>query len=123
MTGAAGPITGGCLCRAVRYAIDAAPLKSGICYCETCRRAASAPALPYLTVPLGAFRVTAGEPRVLRASATATRRFCGDCGSPLTYQSASESGLIDVMTCSLDDPGAFPPTEATFEDERLEGFR
>ena len=28
---------------------------------------------------------------------------------PLTYRNDAEPGSVDVMTCSLDDPGAFPP--------------
>ncbi|WP_456305410.1 GFA family protein [Gluconacetobacter sacchari] len=35
----AGMMEGGCLCRAVRYIAEGEPTSSGICHCETCRRA------------------------------------------------------------------------------------
>jgi hypothetical protein len=100
---------GGCLCGAVRYRIEGEPNASGICHCRSCRKAASAPALPFVQVPADRFAFTRGEPAEFRSSPPVLRSFCGRCGSPLTYRSDDEPGCIDVMTCSLDDPEAFPP--------------
>ena len=101
--------TGGCLCGAVRYRVEGTPLASGICHCRTCRKAASAPVLPYLVFPAEAFVLTAGTPAEYASSPGVTRQFCAACGSPLTYRTAAAPDRIDVMTCSLDDPEAFPP--------------
>jgi hypothetical protein len=30
-------LTGGCMCRAVRYKISAAPIAAGLCHCDRCR--------------------------------------------------------------------------------------
>ena len=100
---------GGCLCGAVRYRVTGAPEASGVCHCRTCRKAASAPTLPFLVVPVVAFAVTRGTPAGYRSSPGVTRSFCARCGSPLTYRTETEPDRIDVMTCSLDDPEAFPP--------------
>lgn len=108
---------GGCLCGAVRYRVEGEPLNIGICHCETCRRAASAPRLPFVGFPTGRFRLTRGEPHAFDSSPGVTRTFCGRCGSPLTY--SSDPDFIDVMTCSLDDPSAFPPTAHVWEGERV----
>lgn len=100
---------GGCLCGAVRYRVEGEPLSSGACHCRTCRKTASAPSLPFATFPAGAFAFTAGEPVEFRSSPSVTRRFCGRCGSPLTYCSDETPGSVDVMTCSLDDPDTLAP--------------
>ena len=100
---------GGCLCGAVRYRVEGEPIASGICHCRTCRKAASAPALPFAVFPTDRFAFTQGEPAEFRSSPPVLRTFCGRCGSPLTYRSEDEGGRIDVMTCSLDHPEAFPP--------------
>jgi hypothetical protein len=100
---------GGCLCGAVRYQVEGEPLASGICHCRTCRKAASAPTLPFVVFPAGRFAFTRGEPAEFRSSPPVRRSFCVRCGAPLTYRSEDEPGTVDVMTCTLDDPEAFPP--------------
>lgn len=100
---------GGCLCGAVRYRVEGEPIGSGVCHCRSCRRAASAPSLPFATFPAGAFAFTRGEPAEFHSSPSVTRGFCRRCGSPLTYRDDAEPDHIDVMTCSLDDPEALAP--------------
>ncbi|ARN81945.1 GFA family protein [Methylocystis bryophila] len=102
-------LEGGCLCGSIRYRIDAEPTDSGVCHCRTCRKTASAPALPFATVASAAFSFTRGEPAAFRSSSSATRRFCGRCGSPLTYHNDDSPELVDIMTCSLDDPERIAP--------------
>ena len=101
---------GGCLCGDIRYRVDGSARSSGICHCESCRRAASAPTLPFVAFATEQFTLAKGAPTAFESSAGVTRTFCGRCGSPLTYRNAAHPGQIDVMTCSLDDPGSFPPT-------------
>jgi hypothetical protein len=104
---------------AVRYRIDGAPLVSGVCHCRTCRKAASAPVLPFLTFQVDQFLFTRGKPADFRSSSAVTRSFCDRCGSPLTYRNDGELGQIDVMTCSLDDPEAFPPTHHVWVGHKI----
>ena len=37
----------------------------------------------------------------IRFLAPVTRRFCGECGTPLTYQHASRTDAIDLTTARL----------------------
>ena len=110
---------GGCLCGQIRYEVDGEPLKSGICHCRSCRKAASSPMLPFVVFPVEALRFTAGEPRSYRSSPDVVRTFCGRCGSPLTYVNAQQPSTIDIMPGSLDDPDAFPPTSHVWTAEKL----
>jgi hypothetical protein len=34
----------------------------------------------------------------------------GACGTPLTYRHDNHVDTLDITTCSLDEPGRFPPT-------------
>lgn len=100
---------GGCLCGAVRYRIEGEPLSAGYCYCRMCQRAAGAPVVAWVAFPRDGFRFVKGEPHAVRASARAVRRFCGDCGSALTFEYSAGTGTIDVTMASLDDPGSTEP--------------
>jgi hypothetical protein len=108
---------GGCLCGAVRYRVEGGPIASGICHCRTCRKAASAP--PFVVFSVNAFAITRGEPVQFPSSPGVTRGFCGRCGSQLTYRNNAKPERIDVMTCSLDDPEAFPPEFHVWAIHRL----
>ena len=110
---------GGCLCGAVRYRVTGEPVASGVCHCRTCRKTASAPTLPFVAFPADAFAFTQREPAQFRSSPRVARTFCGRCGSPLTYRNDDAPDRIDVMTCSLDDPEAFPPGFHVWVGHRL----
>jgi hypothetical protein len=81
-----------------------------ICHCRTCRRAAGAPVVAWVTFAAASFAFTQGEPGVVRSTPPVRRTYCRDCGTPLTYGHAGRPLEIDVTTCSLDEPDAYPPT-------------
>jgi len=112
-------LEGGCFCGAVRYRASAAPLGSMICDCQSCRRIAAAPSVPWLTFEIGAFSFTRGEPVTFPSSAGVRRTFCRDCGTPLTYHGDKTPAEIDVTTCSLDEPERFPPTHRSWVSHAL----
>jgi hypothetical protein len=64
----------------------------------------------WLTLPRDQLEYEQGPPAQLRSSPGVLRTFCSACGTPLTYQNEKYPDEIDVTTCSLDDPAAFPPT-------------
>lgn len=103
-------IEGGCFCGAVRYRATQRPLGSMICHCRSCRGIAGSPVVAWLTFVHDRFAFTRGEPAVFQSSKGVRRRFCSDCGTPLTYESTKSPEEIDVTTCSLDEPEAFAPT-------------
>ena len=101
---------GGCICGAIRYRVRGRPSNTMICHCQTCRRVAASPVVAWVTFPKSEFQLVQGHPSEFRSSAPVRRTFCGACGTPLTYAHDDSPATVDVTTCSLDDPDAFPPT-------------
>jgi hypothetical protein len=102
-------LEGGCLCGAVRYKVTGPALDRGSCHCRSCRKASSAPEVPYAQFAVSNFEITRGWLAHYHSSAEVTRSFCRHCGSPLAYRHAGHPDRLDIMTCSLDDPDALPP--------------
>ena len=75
--------------------------------------------LPFLTFSAEQFIFVQGAAAVFNSSSGVSRSFCNRCGSPLTYRNDRSPEEIDVMTCSLDDPEAFPPTYHVWIDHKL----
>ena len=115
-------LTGGCLCGEIRYRINGAPVEALYCHCRMCQRAHGAPIVAWLTVPLDAFMLTAGNPAAYRSSAKAWRHFCSSCGTPLTWREAENPRLVDVSIASLDNPEAIEPSVHVWTDSRIAWF-
>ena len=116
-------IVGGCFCGAVRYRLSGEPTESLVCHCESCRRIAGSPLVGWITVPKAALHFTRGVAANFRSSPTVVRGFCQTCGTPLTYESTAHPFEVDLTTCSLDDPDAFPPTYHTWTSDAVSWIR
>lgn len=114
---------GGCLCGDVVFRIDADPASRCFCHCEDCRRTAGAPVMAWGTVPSDAYHTLSGAPARYASSARGERRFCGRCGTTLTYRSRPLPGEVDVALATLDDPSPWSPTAHVFAGERLPWLR
>src|ERR1700686_1404092 len=90
-------ITGGCLCRAVRYSIRAAPIVTRTCWCRVCQYIGAGGATVNTCFPSESLTVS-GELRDYRLTAdsgnVAHRRFCGACGTHLFSASEARPHLI-----------------------------
>ena len=112
-------LEGGCLCGAVRYRITSEPMVVCHCHCRSCRMAAGAPFITWMTVTGTGFAVSRGKPATFRSSAKVERGFCVVCGTALTYRSDDYPDEIDVTAASLDDPALVNPADHIFVGERL----
>lgn len=112
-------LTGGCFCGRVRYAARAEPFHGTICHCRDCRRAVGAASVARFSLARDALRFEGEAPSAFRSSAQVTRRFCGACGTALSYERDDLPDEIDLTTASLDDPEAVPPRDQTFVADRL----
>ena len=113
------PVTGGCLCGAVRYEIATDPTHVVHCHCAMCRKATGAAFATWVCVPLGALVMTAGEVRARRSSEKGSRGFGATCGSPILMDDES-SPTIDVSIGSLDDASGFEALDNIWTSARLE---
>ncbi len=114
------PVTGGCQCGAVRYALASTP-KGGICHCRMCQKASGNIFAALAAIPVSDLTWTRGKPASFASSNLATRGFCANCGTPLTYQGNGEATL-EVMIGTLDDPEIAPPGKQDGIEGRLSWF-
>lgn len=114
---------GGCLCGAVRYAVGGEASKPCYCYCNSCRRAAGAPVVPWATFARSAFRVTHGALSEYRSSPKVARGFCAVCGSSLTYRHEARPDEIDVTLATLDEPALIEPAAHLWVADKLPWLR
>ena len=109
---------GGCQCGAVRFAVYAEPVKTGICHCRMCQKAVGGPFAILAEVPLEQFAWTRGTPATFQSSSRALRDFCRACGTPLSYRHV-DGQLIELLTGAFDEPARVPPTYAVGTESRL----
>ncbi len=112
-------LTGGCCCGAIRYEAGGTPFHATSCHCSICRRTTGAPFVTWFSVSRSAFRFVQGASARFRSSARATRSFCSNCGTQLTFEHDDAPDEIDITTCSLDDPEALPPEDHTYANRRV----
>ncbi|MBY0564441.1 MAG: GFA family protein [Hyphomonadaceae bacterium] len=100
--------TGGCQCGKVRYALYVPPERCHVCHCRMCQRATGGLFAALAGAPKHTFAWTEGEPAVFASSNLATRGFCRDCGTPLSFSYNRPDAHFYVTIGSLDDPSAAP---------------
>ena len=76
-------LTGGCQCGAVRFATRLIG-RASICHCRMCQKAFGSFFGPLVTSHDAHW--TRGEPKWFQSSNRARRAFCGECGTPLAYE-------------------------------------
>lgn len=94
------PLSGSCLCNAVRFTVTGPPATVCLCHCGTCRRAVGSAGVAWATFRRDAL-VVVGIPAWYRSSEHARRGFCGACGSSLFFETQHEPHAIDVTVTSL----------------------
>ena len=111
-------LTGGCLCGAIRYSVNAEPRDQTICHCSLCRKAGGAPLVAWMTFPKD--QVTfEGQYTRYASSAEAERGFCSRCGSQLVFLAHAHPEEIDLTIASLDDPERVRPVDHIWSGDRL----
>jgi hypothetical protein len=102
------PLTGGCQCGAIRYALHSKPINSHVCHCRMCQRAVGNLFASLVGCAKDRLEWTRGTPTFFASSSLAKRGFCANCGTPLSFSYNDETAHFYVTTGSLDDPGAAP---------------
>jgi hypothetical protein len=110
---------GGCLCGAVRYKASGRRLWVAHCHCQSCRRNTGAPVATFVGYGQEQFAFVSGVPMSYNSSPGVTRSFCGQCGTPLTYESDFYPGEVHILLGTLDNPEDFVPQVHVHVGEKL----
>lgn len=106
------PITGGCLCGAVRYEISSEPVTMRVCWCKDCQRLAAGNGSANLLFKRSTVKIT-GAPAIFSKAAESgniiDRKFCDTCGTQLFGETAARPEFIVVRAGTLDDNNIFKP--------------
>ena len=105
------PLTGGCLCGAVRYEISEPLLGAGYCHCTRCQRRTGSSAAASGRIAPGSLRIVSGEElvRAYEPDDGFAKEFCSACGGALWSRSPDDPGWVAVRLGTFDgDPGVRP---------------
>lgn len=106
-------ITGGCLCRAVRYRISAQPLFTRVCWCRLCQYLAAGNGSVNVCFPSEALHIE-GKLSDYRSVADSGnrmhRQFCPVCGTQVLSAAEARPHLIFVRAGTLDDSNVASPS-------------
>ena len=96
--------TGGCQCGAIRFRAQSVG-RASICHCRMCQKAFGAFYGPFVTAH--GLEWTRGGPKHFVSSSLVNRGFCGDCGTPLTYE--WEGREAEIAIGAFDEPSRIAP--------------
>jgi len=87
------PFQGRCLCGDIQYEADQMSPKMGHCHCTMCRKFHGAAFATFGAAPAAAFRWLQGQELLSTfvADNGTKRKFCSQCGSSMTFESADTS--------------------------------
>jgi len=102
------PISGGCLCGAIKYTATHHPKWVSYCHCRMCQRSYGQASGIFLGFEKGILKIVKGNPKSYQSSGWAMRSFCKNCGSPLgvTYRH-----IDSILVGTLDNPEDWPPMD------------
>jgi hypothetical protein len=105
-------ITGGCLCRAVRYEIAAEPISARACWCRLCQYIGAGSATVNAGFHKSALTISGALSdyrSVADSGALMHRRFCPTCGIHLFSEAEQRPLVVFVRAGTLDDPECARP--------------
>ena len=108
LEGSFPPLTGGCLCGAVRYQATPDHRDGDCCHCRMCQLGFGNTRAAFFSLRKTEVSWLKQPPTYRVSSKIARRGFCATCGSPLSFEYL-DSARMDLTVGSLDEPGALKP--------------
>jgi hypothetical protein len=105
-------VTGGCLCKAVRYRISAPPIVTRVCWCRLCQYLGAGSGTVNACFPTASMAIEgdlADYRSVADSGNVMHRRFCPKCGTSMFSEAEARPHLIFVRAGTLDDPEMAKP--------------
>jgi hypothetical protein len=116
------PVSGGCVCGAIRYKVHGPPLSVYACHCKDCQRFSGGPFSVAMAVRVDDFSLERGQPVRLAKPADSGRvvgvRFCRDCGTRLWHEPAHSPHLVNIAAGTLDDSSWAKPAAEVWASRR-----
>jgi hypothetical protein len=112
------PLSGGCVCGAIRFEVTARPLFVYACHCTDCQRWSGSAFSMSMPVASQSFAVLRGQPkpfhRINSNGVRASYWFCGDCGGRAYGEREARPDIIVVRAGTLDDTSWLEPIAHVF---------
>lgn len=89
------------------------------CHCRDCRRTSRTPVSLFVGYRMEQVETGPGVPKVYRSSLSVGRSFCGDRGTPLSYEDERLPGEVYVPVGVFDDPEPFVPQAHDWASQSL----
>ena len=103
-------VTGGCLCRAVRYEAEVNLREAFYCHCKTCQKTHAAAFATVARIKTTELFIDSGESLLtsFKSSPSKTRYFCSKCGAHIyAYVEGQDEFVLRLGTLD-EDPSARP---------------
>ena len=110
-------LSGHCYCGAVKFEISGESDWIGHCHCESCRRQSGSVMTTFAGFREEQVTFTGAIPNHYSTGDGVTRSFCGQCGSPVAYQS-SDRPEIHLHLGLFDDLELLTPQDHSFMNEK-----
>ena len=105
-------VSGGCLCRAVRFQVAGPPLAARVCWCRLCQYLGAGNGMVSVCFQSASLRLE-GDPAwhesVADSGNLMRRGFCATCGTPVFSRAVMRPHLIFIRAGALDDPNLLAP--------------
>jgi hypothetical protein len=101
--------SGGCQCGAIRFRVEGELGEASICHCRMCQKAMGGFFGPFAGPKDGRVVWTRGERKRFQSSNKVARGFCGDCGTPLTFEYGDDH--LSLAIGAFDRAGEIRPVE------------
>jgi hypothetical protein len=116
-------VTGGCLCKKVRYSAGRPPIVARYCWCRLCQYLSAGGPTVNAFFHAEDFEVS-DEVRwfggIADSGNEVSRGFCPTCGTPLFAKSSARPQFIVARVGSLDDPNLIAPGVSIWTSEAPE---
>jgi hypothetical protein len=104
-------LSGHCYCGAVNFEIVGEPDWVGHCHCESCRRQSGSVMTTFAGFRIEQVRFSGAKPNSSITDDGVTRRFCGQCGSPISYEYTGRPDEIHMQLGLFDDLEPLPENQ------------
>jgi hypothetical protein len=117
-------MAGGCMCGAVRYEIMGDSFGIAHCHCRSCRKHNGAPVVTLAGYTADQVTFSGDARKIYESSPGVGRAFCGNCGTPLTWEgdSGDKGPIFEMHISTFDDPNLLVPMAHSFDAERIAWF-